>query len=748
VIIQGDRQGDQTAEERAMSSSTSSAPRGWRLEDIPNDELASLLQISRKEVAARRAALAQQQTDPAWVAATLDGLPAASLALLHVLIEAGGLALEHELFRAARERFGMSESDCRAATEPAMSRILMVPLRTQGAEPAIGIVLPAGSLVAPLVANLDLYELPDAAFVTSESPDRNARMFLATCVATRHLDVRLTHGGRPHRGSIKRLARQVGLDEASLEVLLGTGLDLGMVNLEGDLLRPDVETLADAAIGRYPGFAALAASHAQLAGGPVASATLLRSLQRRLNLACVSFIDSDTLMYLPGFEVGTVAGVVAVARRAIEGEASGHITPSFEVVLPPESRLLDIVHVGACCEWERLDRALDRTLDRTLVARITKASIARAVTGGASADQILEQLAAASRPPIPQNVEAAIRAWAGATISATLATGHVIAVAPSAHARVSPALAALDARTLAPGVFVISERQDKRDITLALTRAGLYHRELSPVRPPPPRAFEPEPCPPALGAARIRARVAAWRRGEPFEGLRDDFLDQHRAAQPDPPATSTPGPPSELLERWAIRRGCRFEDDAIHDGIVATLSMLPACEAASILRGCHGVDQLLRRLGKAMDKRRWGRPPSTGSRRSPPGLRWQREELRERLEQAARHSEALALQLASGVRYIEVTHTMRRGTIWMVFGDDIASDDAVALRLHDIQAIAPLPDDFDVELDTDIAVNDDGPFDRKPWRPAHGQAAPPGHLPCPCGSGMRYRRCCRDLATA
>jgi len=66
-------------------------PKGWRLQDIPNDELASLLQISRREVAARRATLVKQHADPAWVAAALETLPAATLALLHVLIDAGGL---------------------------------------------------------------------------------------------------------------------------------------------------------------------------------------------------------------------------------------------------------------------------------------------------------------------------------------------------------------------------------------------------------------------------------------------------------------------------------------------------------------------------------------------------------------------------------------------------------------------------------------------------------------------------------
>jgi len=301
----------------------------------------------------------------------------------------------------------------------------------------------------------------------------------------------------------------------------------------------------------------------------------------------MSLLGGDALAYLPGFEIGTVGGVEAVARRPIEGAPSGHVTPSFEVILPPESPLIDIVRVGACCEWERLDRAI--------VARIKKSSIARAVTGGASAGQILEQLDAASRHPIPQNVEAAVRDWAGSVISATIATGHVIVVDPSARARVVSALAKLDARELAPGVLVVGDGTELRAITFALTRAGIYHREVSPVRPPPPGAPEPEPAPSADGAARIRARVAAWRRGEPFEGLRDDFLDQHRAARPASLATSITGTSPELVERVehrAVKHGGRFGDG-----------------------------RPLARPGRALAS-----------------LRWQRTDLRERLQHATRRA--------------------------------------------------------------------------------------------------------------
>jgi Helicase conserved C-terminal domain/SEC-C motif len=677
-----------------VASPTSLVPKGWRLQDIPSDELAALLQISPREVVVRRATLARQHKDPAWVAAALEALPAATLALLHVLIDAGGLAMERELAHTAREAYGMSVADCQVAALPAISRMLVVPLRIHGGEAAFAVVLPAGALIAPLVANLDLHELVHAGFVASEAPVCNPRTFLAVCVASRHFDVRVTLEGRPHRGASKRLAKQVGLDDASLEAMLLTGLDLGMLSREGELVRPDLDALADAAVGRYPRSGLLAELHAQLASGPVASAALARAFARRFDRGASYLVGSEVLAYVPGFAIGTVGDVAAVARGSVEGIASGHVTPSFGVILPPESPLLDIVRVGACCEWVRLDRAI--------VARITKSSIARAVTGGASAGQLLEQLAAASRHPIPQNVEAAIRDWAGSVTTATIATGHVIVVDPGVHARVASALAALDARALAPGVLVVGDDTELRAIALVLGRAGIYHREVGPTRPPPPGAPRPAPPLPAPGAARLRARVAAWRRGEPFEGTSDDFLDRHRFARPASRTAAITG-----------GHGGRFDDDPLA-------------------------------------------PTGQGS----PARHWLRTDLRERLQHAARHSQAFAVQLASDTRYLEITQVMRRGTTWMVLGEDLMNDGAVALRLDDIQAIAELPDDFEIGFggdDDHDDEDDDGDEDddrddrlpeRTPWRPGHGEVTPPGHVLCPCGSGMRYRHCCRDLATA
>ena len=57
---------------------------GWRLDDIPDLALAGMLGIPGDQVPARRAELAEQQRQPAWVEAALDALPAATLSILQI----------------------------------------------------------------------------------------------------------------------------------------------------------------------------------------------------------------------------------------------------------------------------------------------------------------------------------------------------------------------------------------------------------------------------------------------------------------------------------------------------------------------------------------------------------------------------------------------------------------------------------------------------------------------------------------
>ncbi|MEO7735417.1 MAG: hypothetical protein ABIY55_30975, partial [Kofleriaceae bacterium] len=700
-----------------MSSSTN--PIGFALESVPDHELASMLNVSRGEIAARRKKLVAQLTDPAWIAKTLDALPAATLAVLHLVCDGGGIVLEDHLFREGRVRFGLSEDDCRAAAIPAVERLLAIPLTTPHGDVALGVLRPAAPLIAPLVAGLDLLELPPATFVPDEHPVRNARTFLAVCIATRHVDIKVTNEGRPHRSATKRLAKQVGLDEVVVEELLLHAMSSGLIVIEGEgeLLRPDLVALAAAANGRYPYCASVAAAQDRLGLGPLPIHGLLHSLLRRREVDVTGFIGLDAFDCLPGFVTGTVNGTRAVMLRVIEGGVAGHVTPSFEVMLPPESRLLDIVQVGACCDWERLDRAI--------VGRISKASVMRAVAGRASAADIVAQLRAASRHPIPQNVEAAIHDWAGAVIAATIASGHVVVVEPAARDRVAPGLLGLGGRELAPGVFLVERDDARRQIEAVLARAGARHRAPAVARPAP--RTEPAALPASPAAARVRARVRAWQRREDFEGKRDDFLELSRKiADAEAGALRLV---EQQLAGWERTCGDALQhDDPAYHALIAILASLPMDTRTNLLASSHDVSELLRALSRIAPGRGLisvprslasalsvpiapRMPRSSRQPPRPPPLMWQEERLRERLERAAEDVEAMALQLPNGVRYVEVDRVIRRGTTWMVLGNDVRSGDSVAVRLDDVEAIAAMPDDleaYDLSLPGDAEASDDG----------------------------------------
>jgi hypothetical protein len=84
----------------------------------------------------------------------------------------------------------------------------------------------------------------------------------------------------------------------------------------------------------------------------------------------------------------------------------------------------------------------------------------------------------------------------------------------------------------------------------------------------------------------------------------------------------------------------------------------------------------------------------------------------------------------------------------MILAEDLATMRSVALRLADIEELAALPDDFIApEVDDD---DDDHAASQqsRPWRPGHGERPLAGHVACPCGSGERYRVCCRRSPTA
>lgn len=739
----------------ASSSTDGRSPaQGWWLDDIPDLALASMLGVPADQVPARRAKLAEQQREPAWVEAALEALPAATLSILQLLAEGGGIGTDLQLARAAQARYGLREDLYRHAVLPAMRAVLVVPLSTRDAGSALALVQPAASLVGPQVIDLDVTPLSLAAFVPEAPAGADPRTFLALCIATRHVDLKVNKGGELHFGAVKRLARQVGIDERVADSMLRVALDAKLLAPHGELVRPDVEALVATAAGHYPEGTGVTALQALLAGGPIERRAALRWCERRA-LVHIARVICDGLSYLPGFTIGTVDGEAALSFRVPEGSRSGHITPSFEVILPPESRFLDVVQVGACCDWVRLDRAL--------VARITRPAVSRALAAGATGHQIVGWLASASQHPIPQNVEVAIRDWATAVIPATLATGHVIVVDAAAESHALTALGKLDPRRLAPGVLVVGAAVPARDVSRALLAAGIQLDANAPPRPRP-KVTAP-PAAPGLAAPRLRGKLRAWLRGEPYDGVRDSYLENLQASAATS-AGATQAPADEPLARlvaWARARGIDDSDGTLTgllEGPMADLlAQLSARDIDQVFSRARTVDDLITDVAKRLAQSGIGRPlatshaplassPRAGIRRAGPprpGLDWQQEQLRPRLEAAAEVAEWIALDVGGSVRFVEIERVARRGSMWFVLGDDLEDGTAVALALDKVKAIAALPDD--VDLDDLLAQEHVGPSQRgaasRPWRPPPGATCPAGHVACPCGSGERYRNCCR-----
>jgi hypothetical protein len=144
------------------------------------------------------------------------------------------------------------------------------------------------------------------------------------------------------------------------------------------------------------------------------------------------------------------------------------------------------------------------------------------------------------------------------------------------------------------------------------------------------------------------------------------------------------------------------------------------------------------------------RPPGPRAKQPRPALRWEQSQLRPRLEAAAERAAWIALEVGGTVRFVEIEQVARRGSMWFVLGEELDDGTSVALALDKITAIAALPDDVDLDdlLGQDHAAPSERGSVSRPWRPPPGTPVPPGHVACPCGSGERYRDCCRSVAQA
>lgn len=745
------------------------------LSKISDEDLALLLRVPRRDAATRRAELTKLHADEGWVRETLRQLPEAALVVLSIVAGHGGSIRVDLLADVARANYGMTVEEVHAGVGAAIAHVLLVLIESRWGEHVLCMISPAAALIAAQVEDLDLAELPRGELVPGEEP--GGRALLAACMALRHVDVKLTQVGRPHRGGIKRLAKAIGVTDELLEEMVITAMAFGLLAIdEGqELLRPDVERLMHAAEGRYPGCAVAEALSAALERGPVSSEELLRSLVRSPP-SFAAPVSASSFAHLPGFRVGTVGGVEAVGRDPIGDRAAGHVTPSFEVFLPPESRFTDIVRIGGCSELVRIDRMM--------VWRLTKASVRRSVSAGVGASEILAALAAASRTAVPQNVEAAIRDWEGGVATAALGRGRVIAVDPAVADRMRAVLADLDPRELVPGVFVVDERTPPDTIHARLRRADIASRaELTPVDREP----RPSEARIGMGSPELRERVAAWRKRR--QSARAGEVQPRPAAAPRgaPGAKAAPGAavPRAAAPSRAPATVREPPDAAVSTTVQAVLDTmrrqlgpdpsLAAFEAMArmVVRGLGKkrdplarkvtaqLEELIAQIASGeLDEARFaemlrGLAPAAAPLLPPPlrppavpPIAWVREKIGQRLQIIVPEA-PLALDLGDTIRQIRFSRLLQRGDTWLVLGEDIDTADAVAVPLSRITGFAVIEGMAPAEprdRDRDAAASpapDPAPEPRRDSRAPSPAPNLPGHVRCPCGSGARYRDCCR-----
>ncbi len=758
-----------------MAFSTSGRVRAWRFEDLNVQLIAKSQGWRSKDVDAQLAKLRQQRADPAWIDATLARLPVPALALLATLVDAHGHETDEQILAEASRIFSIPKDPLVAAASVLLDEILIVVLTSPRGQ-MFSLVEPSAALLAERLRDVQAPSLPEGVpFVASERLD-DGRALLAACGALRHVDVKLTQDGLPHRGAIKRLAKTVGIAETKLEHLLVLGLDLRLLAPSDDegLLRPVTSRLCDLARGVPPAWSPVLAKLVETlrtAGVPV-SAARIDSWRHDVAMVTYSVIpDAQQLGSIPGLANGRCGDMLALVAVPLAGSPAVTITPSFEVFVPPEARHEDIVAVLGCAELVRIDRVI--------VARITKASIQRAVGSGTTTTSLVASLAGACRTPVPQNVAAAIEDWATGQHAVT-ALGRVIVVPAADEARVVAALAPQQARAIAPGVIVVRAETSQRLVTTALARLGITTRAAEAQDPDRDGGSGPSVSPQripmlATGDSALRRRFADYRAGAPAELAKvakvaklaklaaapahdDEHDDEH-----DEPLTEVQCSDRAiaLIEGWEDDRNCRLPDEIA--GVVATLlDVIPEVDQKFLL-AAKNRRQIIERTTIVINQRggleaflaknrdlvsrtvgpevialiEAARQPRPSSPPPPPAsssLAWYSDDLAARLAAAARASATYSLDLGDGrAPTVRLRKLIERGTVTMVLGEDVADDSAVAVPLHSIRRIA-------AAATTEPPT---APSPRGPWSPLPGQPVPAGHLPCPCGSGERYRACCR-----
>ena len=738
-----------------MSLTTSAGLRAWRLDAIKPESFAHMFGCSLDDARTRLARANREFGDVACVRALLDNISAPALAALGVLVDAGGLLEEEVLVDETAEQFDMPAEAVRHGLVTLLAAPLVVPL-SSGHRGLVAVVDVAAASVGVLARGLAIRALDEGAVIVAAPDHDDGRELLATCMALYQVEVKLTQSGTVHRTALKRLAKQLGVPEARLEDDVAAAQQIGLVDIDGsDVLRPSLARVTAAAAGRFPHHPVLDGFVRALreAARPMPAAAVddWMVAARRVDPGASPVATCD-LAKLPGIRRGLDGDLEAFEACALPDGVGTTVTPSFEVFVAPEASLLHLVEVLGAADLTRIDRVI--------VARITKSSIRRAIARGARLDTIIASLQRASRTPLPQNVEAAIADWAGGTAYASTAFGRVIAVPPDAHDRTAAALATLAPQILANGVFVVESGVPASTVTRLLDKAGITERrggDVTSVDDPTPSA--PIAYPPLrTGDRELQRRIAAFQAGDPAERERSPHEHCSCGSRHDDDVFEISDEAIDRAERWERAHEPLTDQQAT---IFAALCEVVKPVDRDFLLKAKTANDLMHRIEIVMTERdgladlmRTHRaaferhlPAMLEELANEPGLEappvrpadldWIRRDLVARLTAAQRTHATLALDLGGrDVRVARILRVAQQGRVAMLLAEDVRDGSSIAIPIAALCGIAQPP----------AAPATAEPGARGPWRPVEGEPSPPGHVPCPCGSGRRYRACCREAS--
>ncbi len=380
----------------------------------------------------RSANVPARMRDAAAVRQRLDEVSALGLAMLEVLVEAGGLCRAVAMQEILEERVGVSGD----MLERAASEVAMAGLAAQvrmGSLQALALLTPNAAIVADAVLGVTLPSEPPASAGTGVTATADVEAIAAATMALHH-EVKATKDGWVHRTSVKKHARRLEMDAGRLEERLEAASRGGAIVARDGRFDVDVDGLL--AVARGDG--ASPRTRALLADGPVCAELLVRQLARSKlsgaghygpDLAEARDIAQQIVDDLRGVvrsESGgaTWLSIPHLAELPTE-PVEGFLTPSLEVMVGPDPDARVVARVGLGAELVRVDRVI--------TFRLRPKTVANMVACGQDVGDLLEALELVGKHGVPDNVRAQILDWGGSAKVARARPAVLLRVRESQH---------------------------------------------------------------------------------------------------------------------------------------------------------------------------------------------------------------------------------------------------------------------------------------------------------------------------